>query len=77
MRASPITAYHQDEDGQWVAELECGHHRHVRHDPPMQSRPWVLTEKGRAQHMGTPIPCWLCAREAADDSGGDAEIPPA
>ena len=29
-----VTGFHQDEEGHWVAELECGHNQHVRHDPP-------------------------------------------
>ncbi len=28
-----IAGYHQDSDGHWVAELECGHNQHVRHEP--------------------------------------------
>jgi len=35
--------FHQDEDSDWVAALECGHSQHVRHDPPWMERPWVLT----------------------------------
>ena len=26
-----ITGFHLDEEGYWVAELECGHNQHVRH----------------------------------------------
>ncbi len=29
-----IIAFHVDQDGDWVADLECGHTRHVRHTPP-------------------------------------------
>ncbi|MGN0857666.1 MAG: DUF3565 domain-containing protein, partial [Stenotrophomonas sp.] len=29
----PITGFHQDDQGHWVAELACGHGRHVRHNP--------------------------------------------
>ena len=33
----------------WVAELECGHTQHVRHDPPWTNRPWVsLSRDGTA-----------------------------
>ncbi len=32
-----IDGYHQDEVGDWVAELRCGHGQHVRHRPPF----WV------------------------------------
>ena len=45
-----ITGFHEDEEGHWVAELECGHAQHVRHDPPWQSRPWVTTAA-----LGSPV----------------------
>ena len=38
-----VTGSHQGEERHWVAELECGHNQHVRHDPPWESRPWVVT----------------------------------
>jgi len=38
-----IDGFHQDEVGDWVAELRCGHGQHVRHHPPFWVRPWVLT----------------------------------
>jgi hypothetical protein len=56
--------YHLDDVGDWVADLECGHTQHVRHDPPWQQRPWVVTEAGRAEHLGTILMCVLCATEA-------------
>ncbi|MEY4511387.1 MAG: hypothetical protein RLZZ450_3509 [Pseudomonadota bacterium] len=59
MRRS-IVGYRQDEASAWVAELSCGHGQHVRHDPPWQSRPWVVTEQGRAQHLGTELDCPSC-----------------
>jgi hypothetical protein len=55
-----IIAYHQDEEGHWVADLVCGHGQHVRHQPPMTNRPWVLTERGRTQHLGTLLDCKKC-----------------
>ena len=55
-----ISGFHQDEDGYWVAELSCGHTRHVRHDPPWQQRPWVVTEIGRKEYIGTQLECVLC-----------------
>jgi hypothetical protein len=58
-----ITGYHQDDVGDWVAELECGHGQHVRHNPPWQVRPWVVTDAGRAEHLGTTLSCVLCATE--------------
>ncbi len=55
-----IVGFHQDEKGDWVAELECGHGQHVRHDPPWQVRPWVITPEGRAARIGMPLGCRLC-----------------
>ena len=52
--------YHQDEIGDWVAELECGHGQHVRHDPPWQVREWVTTEAGRAAQLGAVLYCVRC-----------------
>jgi hypothetical protein len=59
--ARRIVAYHTDDEGHWVAELECGHGQHVRHDPPWQQRHWVITPEGRSKHMGTELHCVLCA----------------
>jgi hypothetical protein len=56
----PIIGFHQDEQGAWVAELACGHNVHVRHDPPWQQRPWVLTVAGRASRLGQPLDCKKC-----------------
>ena len=60
-----IVGYHQDQLGDWVAELECGHGQHVRHDPPWQVREWVTTEAGRAAHLGTTLGCVLCVEPRA------------
>ena len=53
----PITGFHKDENGHWVATLKCGHTQHVRHDPPWQLRPWVVTEKGRRTKLGKNMEC--------------------
>ena len=58
----PITGYHLDDEGHWVAELACGHGQHVRHDPPWQRRPWVITVEGRAEHLGSELDCVRCDR---------------
>jgi Protein of unknown function (DUF3565) len=55
-----IVGFHQDDAGDWVADLECGHTQHVRHNPPWQSRPWVTTPEGRASRIGTELPCAKC-----------------
>ena len=60
MPARKIIAFHQDEHGDWVAELDCGHNQHVRHNPPWTTRPWVLTPEGRAARLGHSLPCPLC-----------------
>jgi hypothetical protein len=58
--ARKIIGFHADEAGDWVADLECGHTQHVRHDPPWQNRPWVTTVKGRARFVGTVLQCVKC-----------------
>jgi uncharacterized protein DUF3565 len=55
-----IVGFHLDAQGEWVAELACGHRQHVRHKPPFYPRPWVLEAEGRQQHLGTPLECRLC-----------------
>ena len=57
-----IVGFHQDADGDWVAELSCLHNQHVRHRPPFQERPWVLVEEDRAAHLGMDLDCPLCER---------------
>ena len=57
-----IAGFHQDEGGGWVAELSCLHGQHIRHSPPFQNRPWVLTDAGRHEHLGGDINCPLCDR---------------
>ncbi|HUQ81741.1 MAG TPA: DUF3565 domain-containing protein [Gemmatimonadaceae bacterium] len=61
-----IVGFHTDDAGDWVADLECGHGQHVRHDPPWQSRPWVITPEGRARFLGAVLHCVRCT-DAAED----------
>ncbi len=63
-----IVGYQRDDVGDWVAELSCGHRRHVRHRPPFESRPWVLEDAGRASHLGSWVDCPLCEE---DPEGGE------
>lgn len=58
-----ITGLHQDEEGHWVAELECGHNQHVRHNPPWFIRAWTQTAEGRQGALGLPLRCRLCEQE--------------
>ncbi len=55
-----ITGFHQDEEQHWVADLACGHTQHVRHDPPWQNRPWVITPESRASKLGQLLNCRKC-----------------
>jgi hypothetical protein len=57
-----IESFHQDDEGDWVAELSCLHNQHVRHRPPFWNRAWVTTEVGRANHIGAHLDCPLCDR---------------
>jgi len=50
-----IVGFHQDDERHWVADLECGHTQHVRHEPPWMNRPWVVTAEGRASRLGTVL----------------------
>ncbi|HEY0161938.1 MAG TPA: DUF3565 domain-containing protein [Edaphobacter sp.] len=65
-----IIGFRQDEESHWVAELECGHGQHMRHDPPWTLRAWVTTEEGRAQRLGTMLECKRCDEELAEEISG-------
>jgi hypothetical protein len=60
--ARAIIGFHRDEHDDWVAELDCGHNQHVRHSPPWQQRPWVISAAGRASHIGQKLHCKKCER---------------
>jgi hypothetical protein len=55
-----ILKFDTDDDGDWRAELDCGHYQHVRHDPPLRIREWVLTEEGRRERIGQHLDCKKC-----------------
>lgn len=71
MANTKIAGFHQDADGDWVAELACGHGQHVRHRPPWQMRPWVATADGRAARIGQAIDCPLCAARVEPTHDGE------
>jgi hypothetical protein len=62
-----ITGYDRDDEGDWRARLECRHYQHVRHDPPLTVREWVLTDKGRASRIGHELECRKCEEHAPAD----------
>lgn len=55
-----IIGFHLDGDEHWVADLECGHAQHVRHQPPWQNREWVVSEEGREEKIGVELFCKKC-----------------
>ena len=63
-----ITGFHRDDEDHWVAQLECGHNQHVRHSPPWQNRPWVISPEGRAAALGTTLSCLKCLSGAPHDA---------
>ena len=74
-----IVGYHQDDRQDWVAELECGHNQHVRHNPPWLNRAWVVEPEGRRRYLGMRLNCTLCDAETvlhcAPPSGRGREPP--
>lgn len=58
-----IISFHKDEKDDWVADLDCGHGQHVRHNPPWMTRPWVVTEEGRRTRIGMELDCKKCDEE--------------
>jgi Protein of unknown function (DUF3565) len=63
-RPQAIVGFHQDELGDWIADLACGHTQHVRHRPPWELRPWVTTAAGRQEHLNQILVCVKCSRPA-------------
>ncbi len=72
-----IIDFHLDELGDWVADLACGHTQHVRHQPPWQERPWVITAAGRNEHLGKTLWCKKCGvteeASATDKKAADSD----
>ncbi|MGY4490578.1 DUF3565 domain-containing protein [Pseudomonas putida] len=68
MADSFIEDFIRDEHGHWVAVLSCGHTQHLRHQPPWQSRPWVLDPALRAQQIGKSFRCGWCAQRLDNDT---------
>jgi hypothetical protein len=61
-----IVGFDRDDESHWRVELDCGHFQHVRHDPPLSTRPWVLTEEGRASRLGLELDCKRCDEETGE-----------
>ena len=57
----------EEEEGVWKSKLECRHYQHIRHNPPLISRPWVETAAGRDKFLGFPLDCKKCDENAPPD----------
>ena len=55
-----IINFDQDDENHWRAELDCGHYQHVRHDPPLTVREWVVKEEGRREKLFLELDCKKC-----------------
>ena len=64
-----IAGFEKGDADHWRAILACGHRQHVRHDPPLTTREWVLTPEGRESRVGVELDCKRCDEEA--DAGDD------
>jgi len=62
-----IIGFDQDTENGWRAKLDCGHYQHVRHDPPLRTREWVLTEQGRTSRIGQELECRKCGERRPKD----------
>ena len=65
-----ILGLRHDADGEWIAELSCGHRRHVRHRPPFFDEAWITTAAGRQARIGTLLDCRLCDPAPSDVGRG-------
>ncbi|MFT6387719.1 MAG: hypothetical protein ACJAUP_001091 [Cellvibrionaceae bacterium] len=61
---NPTKNYHKDPEDDGIAERECGHFQHVRHDPPWTSRPWAESNTGRDSKLGLELNCRKCDQGA-------------
>lgn len=66
--ARAICSFHRDTQGDWFARLTCGHHQHVRHNPPWIDRQWVEHSYGRMVMLGQYLTCIKCASAAPKDA---------
>jgi hypothetical protein len=55
-----IIGFEQDENDDWRAKLECRHFQHVRHNPPLMRREWVLSVESRREKIGAMLHCKKC-----------------
>lgn len=62
-----IVGFDRDPESDWRAKLECGHYQHVRHNPPLVTREWILTKTGRQEKLGAELECKKCDEGKPED----------
>ena len=62
-----ILQFEQDEEEQWRVVLDCGHKRHLRHDPPRENRPELSDPRTRESAVGKTIDCGRCVQRLPPD----------
>jgi len=55
-----IVDFHLDDNLDWVAEFECGHHQQVRLTALWTQRYWLATPQGRHEMLGRELNCSAC-----------------
>lgn len=55
-----ILRIHVESANACVVDLECGHSRHVRDRPPLETHPWVRDADQRLARIGATIECGSC-----------------
>lgn len=73
-----ILRFYKDEKGDWIVDLECGHSRHMRHDPPWSNMDWIHSSEARWDRMQKPIDCRDCdgGLDVLMDSPSDESVEP-
>jgi hypothetical protein len=64
-----VTGFRKDDAGDWIADLDCGHKRHVRHNPPWVNHAWIISPDGRAAFLGNEIDCGECSQQQQEWDG--------
>jgi len=62
-----ILSFETDQDKEWRVVLDCGHRRHLRHDPPRETRPRLDDPEARQAVVGRRIECGRCAQRLVPD----------
>lgn len=62
-----ILEFEIDEEGDWRVLLDCGHKRHLRHEPPREIRPELADPQARESAVGKSINCGRCQQRLLPD----------